>query len=251
MRTPPTVSASYQHMEDPPSRQPESTATAVEFTLRNSSHPFVAFSESEDCRFELGKMVPRGDDEYAEYFNVTDVDPDRIVDEVADESAVDVSLLRERDDGALVEFVVSRDCPAVTLAELGALPRGVHSADGEGRITAEVPPQYDPSTVVEAFQTETAGMELVTKREKSGLTPLFAESAVEQVLRTRLTDRQREVLEAAYEAGYYAWPQETTGSEVAASLDISSTTFSEHIHAAERKLLGVLFEERSSGSGRP
>lgn len=58
-----------------------------------------------------------------------------------------------------------------------------------------------------------------------------------------LTDRQRGVLEAAYERGYFDWPRETTGVEVAESLDISPSTLSEHMRTSERKLLEAIFEK--------
>lgn len=217
------------------------TVSEVEFTVRDSSHPFVGVSETEACRFELAEMVPREDGRYAEFFNVIDADPDRILDRASTHDTVDASLLREYEDGGLFEFLVSGDCPAFDLAGMGALPREIRGADGEGRIVAEIPPRYDPSAVVEAFLDENPDAELSSKREKGSVTPLFSESAFEQVLRTHLTDRQREVLRAAFEAGYYDWPRERAGKDVAEELGITSATFSEHIHAAERKLLSVLF----------
>lgn len=53
-----------------------------------------------------------------------------------------------------------------------------------------------------------------------------------------LSERQREVLELAKRHGYYNWPREANGSELAEKLDISKTTFHEHLRKAEAKLLG-------------
>ncbi|WP_227355775.1 bacterio-opsin activator domain-containing protein [Haladaptatus salinisoli] len=214
----------------------------VEFTIWNSAYPFVGVSKAEACMFELAEMVPRHDGRYAEFFNITGVNPNRIVDIAADNATVDVSLLTEYEHGGLFEFLVSGNCPAITLAELGALPREVQSVDGEGHIVAEVPPQYDSSVVIDAFLEENPDAELTAKREKDSITPLFSHSIFQQVLHTHLTDRQREVLQAAFDAGYYNWPRECTGKDIAEELNISSATFSEHIHAAERKLLTILFD---------
>jgi predicted DNA binding protein len=60
--------------------------------------------------------------------------------------------------------------------------------------------------------------------------------------RDALTDRQREVLETAYEMGYFRKPRGAQAGEVADTLDISTTTFSEHLAAAQRKLLGNIVE---------
>jgi predicted DNA binding protein len=56
----------------------------------------------------------------------------------------------------------------------------------------------------------------------------------------RLTDRQREVIETAYEMGYFEYPRGANASEVADALDIRSSTFTEHLNAAQSKLLDEL-----------
>lgn len=53
-----------------------------------------------------------------------------------------------------------------------------------------------------------------------------------------LSPRQREVFELARARGYYEWPKEVTGTELAAELDIATATLHEHLHKAEAKLLG-------------
>lgn len=214
----------------------------VEFVVLDSTYPFVGASAEADCTFELAEMVPRADGRYAEFFNVTGADPARIEALANGHGSVDASLLAEYDDGGLFEFVVAGNCPAHRLAELGALPRTVEGVEGRGRIVAEIPQSYDAPSVVGTFLEENPEATLAGKREKDAVEPLFAESAFRQALQTALTDRQREVLETAFEAGYYDWPRECTGEDVAAQLDISSATFAEHVRAAERNLLTALFD---------
>jgi DNA-binding NarL/FixJ family response regulator len=55
-----------------------------------------------------------------------------------------------------------------------------------------------------------------------------------------LTPRQREVLEVAFDRGYYDVPRAASASEVAAELDIDDSTVSEHLQRAERNLLELL-----------
>ncbi|MDY6779555.1 MAG: helix-turn-helix domain-containing protein, partial [Halobacteria archaeon] len=55
-----------------------------------------------------------------------------------------------------------------------------------------------------------------------------------------LTDRQREVIRTAYSMGYFEYPRESTGEEVADEMGISVSTFSEHLSSAERKLFDAL-----------
>lgn len=59
----------------------------------------------------------------------------------------------------------------------------------------------------------------------------------------QLTDRQQEVLETAYEQGYFDRPKGANASEVAAMLDISPSTFAEHLAAGQQKLLSALMED--------
>lgn len=61
--------------------------------------------------------------------------------------------------------------------------------------------------------------------------------------RAALTDRQREVLETAHEMGYFAYPKGANAGEVADALDVSPSTFSEHLAAAQSKLLDALLTE--------
>lgn len=53
----------------------------------------------------------------------------------------------------------------------------------------------------------------------------------------RLTDRQQEVIQTAYNMGYYEVPRETSTEAVAAELEIDPSTVAEHLQRAERNLL--------------
>jgi hypothetical protein len=55
--------------------------------------------------------------------------------------------------------------------------------------------------------------------------------------RSRLTPRQLEVLETAYEMGYFERPRRANATEVADALDIAPATFSEHLASAQAKVL--------------
>lgn len=52
-----------------------------------------------------------------------------------------------------------------------------------------------------------------------------------------LTDRQREVVETAFEAGYYEVPRQASTDDVAAELGVDNSTVAEHLQRAERNLL--------------
>lgn len=224
---------------------PESApVTRVEFEIDGGPYPFITASEAAGCEFELAEILPHEEDKYSEFFTVTGADAERILGLSERHGASETRLLEDFENGGLFEFVVGEHCPAVTLAEEGALPRDIHAVDGEGRIVAEIPPQFDAATIVAEFLEELPDGELVCKRRTETFTPMCTDATMQEMLRARLTERQREVLRAALTAGYYEWPRECTGQEIAEELGISSATFSEHVHAAERNLLRYLFDER-------
>lgn len=61
--------------------------------------------------------------------------------------------------------------------------------------------------------------------------------------RSRLTDRQREVLRESYDRGYFERPRRANATEIADALGIAPSTFTEHLRAAQRKLLADVLED--------
>ncbi|SEO56273.1 hypothetical protein SAMN04487948_103243 [Halogranum amylolyticum] len=57
-----------------------------------------------------------------------------------------------------------------------------------------------------------------------------------------LTERQREVLTTAFDAGYYEIPRRTTTEEIAAVVGVERRTAEEHLRRAENKLLAGVIE---------
>ena len=52
-----------------------------------------------------------------------------------------------------------------------------------------------------------------------------------------LTGRQREILEAAVESGYYEEPRGATHEEIAREVGVSAGTVGEHLRRVEEKVL--------------
>lgn len=52
-----------------------------------------------------------------------------------------------------------------------------------------------------------------------------------------LTDRQQEVIQTAFEMGYYEVPRPISTEDLAAELDLDASTVAEHLQRAERNLL--------------
>jgi predicted DNA binding protein len=53
-----------------------------------------------------------------------------------------------------------------------------------------------------------------------------------------LTDRQREVIQTAFDMGYFEVPRSVSADEIADELGLDQSTVVEHLQRAERNLLG-------------
>jgi predicted DNA binding protein len=221
--------------------------TVVEFELSDPAYPFVGLSEAEDCRVTLEKMLPRRSGAYAEFFRVLDADPDTVLDLASEDDRVEPTVISRADSGGLFEFVVDGFCPARALAQRRAIPQTVVGEGGQGRIRAEIPADVDASSVISEFLEEHPNAELRSKQTRDRSTPLFTTSELEEAVDDRLTDRQREVLETAYDNGYYEVSKDITGEEVGDLLGISAPTVSQHLQAAERKLVSMLLDDELAG----
>lgn len=126
------------------------------------------------------------------------------------------------------------DCPCTTLARHGCPVHRYVARDGRLRIVFHVPEFETLQTVMGIFRERYPPVDV-----QRLLQPPVDASADDQVLvnRGKLTDRQFEVLQTAHGMGYFDHPRAANATEIAAELDIAQSTFTEHLMAAQRKLL--------------
>lgn len=215
----------------------------AEFAMSSSRSPLVRLSERPDCRVELEALLPRDGGRVAKYVSVSGTDPAAL--ECGDWSGVvDVTLHVREDAGGLLELVVDDDCPEAFLAERGAVPLEIRGSDGACTVVVEIPPGEEATAVIGEFLEEYAA-ELVAKRRRDESPHRLGRGDLRPQILDQLTDRQREVLFAAFDHGYYERPRRTTGEEIAAELDITGPTFQQHLRTAERKVVSALAGERT------
>lgn len=136
---------------------------------------------------------------------------------------------RERGRGCPCEAIEASDCPVVDLrADDGRLHLVFHAVDMDALRDAllALQEQYSEVDVRRLLRSE-------HEPQEDDLV-LFD--------RSRLTDRQREVLRTAHGMGYFEHPKGANAGEVAAELGITTATFSEHLAAAQTKLLEAVLE---------
>lgn len=62
-----------------------------------------------------------------------------------------------------------------------------------------------------------------------------------EALVAKLTDEQLEILETAYEMGFFVVPREASADDIAAELGIAASTVSERLRTAQQSLLGLVY----------
>lgn len=170
------------------------------------------------------------DADTVEQFSMAGEPPSDTYEEVFDYGEQTVYEFRRADDDPCFCEVVEQS--------LGPLA-DVHAEDGTLRVTVHASDVGSLRGLVADLSEQFGQVRLeylVQTRAGDG------DGAVVPVDLDRLTDRQQEVVETAYEMGYFEYPREENATAVAAALDIGPSTFSEHLAAAQSTLLGELLD---------
>ena len=212
----------------------------LEFQLRDTDLAFVRWAAEEDARVELESVVARSDGSIRGLFTVEGVAVERALELTSQAPEVtETSFVTERDDTRLFACLFTRDSIVSRLLEYGAVVRSMEADPDGATVVAELPGDADVRRVADAISASFPGAKLVRRRHEDRRSRTRFEFLAE--VERRLTDRQYEVLRTAYASGYYETPRESSGAEVAALLDIAQPTFNHHLHAAQRKVLTMLF----------
>ncbi|MBX0324232.1 PAS domain S-box protein [Halomicroarcula sp. F13] len=220
-------------------------AVELTFSVDDPSIPPFEFAAQTGSEFEFDELVQHSDGTVRVFFTVSGADPDavyRYSERIP--SIHQLSLLTEREDTCRFEALVGDSGFLADLVSYGAHPTAMTASADGGRVSVELPQSGDVQAFVRMFLERYEGSELVakTERERSVQTP----AEFEANYRDRLTERQREVLETAYFSGFFEWPRDVSGQELAAMLDVSQPTVSRHIRTGERELFGLIFDDEET-----
>lgn len=217
--------------------------TEVTFTTTDRRYPLVWLSTDPQCHVEVLETIPATTVGpcFTGFLRVCERPPERIRRVVRDcPLAETVTVLGEFDDECLVELAAS-ECILQTIEETTPtiLSRATATA-GEARLAVVLPPSVDAEDVVEPVVDAHEGLEVSAIRTPRVPTPLLTARSLQSLLEERLTDRQWEALRLAHGESYFDRPRGTTQRELADAMGISQETFSQHLRAAEDKLLSLV-----------
>jgi len=221
--------------------------TELDFSVSDDDFSVASLTRDADCTFVHENVVPQADGGLRAFFRTRGAAPGAIRDAAVGLSIRDLSLVSERaDDGervCLFEALLDDDCPAATVLDHGGRLARLRAEDGEAQVSIEIASGEPAREFAESFRSRYPEATLTGKRTRERSQETLTE--FHAALTDDLTPRQIEALRTAFHSGYFETPRTRSGSEVAASMDITQPTFNDHLRAGQRKLFEQLFTSES------
>ncbi|MEA1930945.1 MAG: PAS domain S-box protein [Euryarchaeota archaeon] len=199
--------------------------------------------EPVDGKLTYTRSVPVGDGGFLVYGTASG-EAIRAVEAVVDSETADrwesLTILGTDDDLTRFELTAS-DHPVLSTvsAQAGYIHESVIE-DGSLHLTFHFAPNVDIQQVIDGVKTAYPEATLLTRSRT--VRPDQQLHRPMEVLSERLTDRQLAALEAAYGAGFFNWPRDSSGEALADSLGISPSTYHQHLRKAQQTLMEIVFE---------
>ncbi|WP_254863974.1 bacterio-opsin activator domain-containing protein [Halovivax gelatinilyticus] len=216
----------------------------LELSCTDEQLLFTQLARVLDRTITLEGIVDRADGRIVCFVRVPAYPADE-VDSIADELAVveSAAAISEAEESVLVDVTITSTPLLDILAEFDTRLRSV-TADGEiSSMTVQLPQGVDARSVIEGIQEAYPTTELTARRET---TRKHSGGHVNGKIESTLTAKQLEALQSAYYSGFFEWPRESTGEDLAETLDVSAPTLHYHLRAAQRKLVDLTFDDGSN-----
>ncbi|WP_436343969.1 PAS domain S-box protein [Natronorubrum sp. FCH18a] len=178
-------------------------------------------------------------------FAVTDtaVSPDQTADLAELDGIHNVTVIAETEDETLLQLQCTEPFFGTVVDAHGGTLRSFVTDESTTRAIVDVPESIEIRELLSGLNRRGFSASMVARREQATADRSTIDAAARNSLLEQLTDRQQEVVQTAYHGGFFEWPRQTNGEELADSLDISSPAFHKHVRAVEQKLFTTLFDE--------
>jgi PAS domain S-box-containing protein len=214
--------------------------TELEFEIRDV---FAEVDVSEiPGTITFDHVVPVGGDSYLQYGRTT---PEMVAVLETLESQYSswesVTVLSESETEVRFELRLSEPPVTSIVADAGGSMREAIIEDSDFRMTIHLPQSTNVRGVLDRIRETYPNTRPVARRQITR-----SETTSEQVVSTwteELTDKQRASLEAAYFAGFFEWPRNSSGKDLANTMGVAPATFHQHLRIAEGKLFEVLLDD--------
>jgi len=209
----------------------------LEFDFTESDMPYVDVAQTLDCQLNLDGYVPTRTG-WVLYLTVEGASPETVAAALLEDERIDRAR-RISGEGTTGRLEVGVSAPSVLhiVSDAGATMNRASVTPESARFVVETSIDTDIRRLVDRVTDDFPAASLLSRRKcDREITTVGRPGGILD----DLTDRQREVLEAAYQAGYFSWPRESTAEEVAESLGLASSTLHAHLRKAETAILSGL-----------
>ncbi len=200
----------------------------------------AGLATSLECRLTYQPGFAADTPEGRDVFVATGTEPTTLVAAAADRADLArPRLLTTYRETAVVEFeAIESTVPAVVDAFDGSVDRLVVDADGV-QTTVTLPQPGDVRPLHEELEAQFGPVTLAARQ--AGTPGECTRPGFLATLDDALTDRQHTALKLAYTSGFFDWPRAVSGEELADAMDITPSTYHQHLRVAERKVLEAMF----------
>ncbi|WP_254761801.1 helix-turn-helix domain-containing protein [Natrinema marinum] len=154
---------------------------------------------------------------------------------------VDITPVQSNDREAIYRFErdEAADCACEIVETTGTPVSSVRAQDGALLVSFRTLELAAVAEIVDELRAYFDGVlveELSQDHEDISADPVVVD-------RDELTARQREIVGTAHEMGYFDYPKGANATDVAEELGVARSTFTEHLAAAQTKLMDAILEK--------
>lgn len=217
----------------------EDRTDIVTFEFAEESDAFVKLANRLSADLRIDNIIPRSEEAHLVHFAVEDTSSEQVqtvIDKLDEFESLQYSVEQET---PRYEVLLIGGCIATTITDIGAKLQSVAVSDEHCRLTVSIPEERNKQTCIRFLKEHYPDIKPVAQQGRS---PSSSYSYT-GLLANSLTDRQRDILTAAYYSGFFDQPRQRTGGEIAESLGISQPSFSKQLRAAQHNLLQSILDE--------
>lgn len=222
---------------------------SVEVRVGDPAAPLVALGEHLPAgSIRSDSAVERGDGTTVYVARLEDVDARTLTETVDSMAALDLLAV---DDGASplrCELATTAPTPEGRVAARGGNVERTVVEDGAATVAATVPQDEAVPEIADGLDAAFADVD-VSRIWSEGTTAADRNVDAGDPL-ADLTDRQRDILLYAFEAGYFERPRGISATDLADRFDVARATLTQHLRSGERKVLGTVLERSDAAGAR-
>ncbi len=215
----------------------------LEFRIDGGDTFSFDLTEAYDCTCSLEWTGTTTSGRTYQYVTIDGLDGETVLEEAtAHDSVEECRLVHDGPEQCTIELRLAKS-GVRTLTYHGVTIRDVSVENGVGTCLVEVSQDADVRTVAAALENIYENTELVARRAVDR--PVRTAAERRNRILDELTDRQLTTLRLAYYGGFFEWPRESTGEEIAEAMDVTPPTMHQHL----RKGLETILREFFDGGG--